>query len=68
MHQKEPEQTFEQLHNFLSDFEISPKLVYKAMAYLVFYFQLKTTHSKAWGIQNLQELLVCFAELYWRRI
>jgi hypothetical protein len=68
MHQKEPDQTFEQLHTLLSDFEISPKLVYKAMAYVAFYYQIQLTNAKCWGLHNLQELLVCFAELHWRRI
>ena len=40
IHQKEPEHTFEQFHLFLSEFDISPKLVYKAMTYLAFYYQL----------------------------
>lgn len=68
MHQKDPEQTFEQLYIFLTDFEISPKLVYKAMTYLAFYFQVKATQTKAWSIHNLQQLLVCYAELYWKRV
>ena len=68
MHQKEPEHTFEQFHLFLSEFDISPKLVYKAMTYLAFYYQLEISRSKVWALHNLQELIVCFAELYWKKI
>ena len=38
------------------------------MTYLAFFYQIKITQSKSWGINNLKQLLVCFAELYWRRI
>ena len=61
MHQKEPEHTFEQVHTFLSDFEVSPKLVYKALVYLVFFQQLTFKHTNTWGIQDLQNLLICIA-------
>jgi hypothetical protein len=61
MHQKEPEHTFEQVHSFLSDFEVSPKLIYKAMAYLVFFQQLMISQGNSWGIENFQKLLICLA-------
>jgi hypothetical protein len=46
MHQKTPEQTFEQLHIFLADFDLSPKLIYKAMTFLAFcHLQRSKTNS-----------------------
>lgn len=51
MHQKTPEQTFEQLHTFLVDFDLSPKLIYKAMAYLAFcHLQRTKTNSERYEV------------------
>lgn len=55
------------MHNFLSDFEVSPKLVYKAMVYLTFFQLLKSNQSLSWGLVDFQKLIVALAELYWRR-
>jgi hypothetical protein len=64
MHQKNPEQTFEQVHVFLSEFELTPKLIYKAFAYLVF---LLISREGGWGLEQFKRLLVCVAELHWRK-
>ena len=69
MHQKNPEQTFEHLHTFLTEFEISPKLIYKAMTYLVFFYLVKTKDNpRKYGLEDFKNILICIAELYWRKI
>jgi hypothetical protein len=55
------------VHFFLSDFEVSPKLVYKAMVYLAFFQLLKINNSLSWGLLDFQKLIIALAELYWRR-
>lgn len=67
MHQKQPEHTFEEVHTFLSEFEVSPKLVYKAMVYLTFFHFLRDNHSQSWGLVDFQKLIIALAELHWRR-
>lgn len=37
------------------------------MVYLVFFHQLTISHTNSWGIQEFKKLLICIAELYWRR-
>lgn len=70
MHQKNPEQTFEHVHVFLTEFEISPKLVYKAMTYLIFFYLLRTKgqNSTRYEVDDFKRLLIYIAEVYWRRI
>ncbi len=69
MHQKTPEQTFEQLHIFLVDFDLSPKLIYKAIAYLAFcHLQRSKTNSSRYEVEDFKRMLVCVGELYWRRV
>ncbi len=41
MHQKLPMDTFEKLFIFLKDFELSPQLVYRSIAYAIFVFILR---------------------------
>ena len=68
MHQKEPEQTFEQVYCLLNEFDLSPKLIYKAMAYLAFLMLLRQApHPHKYHLLQLKQLLVCVAELSWRR-
>jgi hypothetical protein len=68
MHQKSPEQTFEQLHVFLSEFEVSPKLVYKAMTYLIFLYLLRARDSHGYDLDDFKKMLIFIAEIYWRRV
>jgi|LakMenE18May11ns_1017448.scaffolds.fasta_scaffold8258452_2 hypothetical protein len=69
MHQKNPEQTFEQVHQFLSDFEISPKLIYKAMVYLVFFYLLRRKEiQNRYTLDDFKMLLICIAQLYGKKI
>jgi hypothetical protein len=69
VHQKNPEQTFEQVHQFLSDFEISPKLIYKAMVYLVFFYLLRRKEiQNRYTLDDFKMLLICIAQLYGKKI
>lgn len=68
MHQKSPEQTFEHLHSFLTEFEVSPKLIYKAMAYLIFFHLLQLKGTLKYEVEDFKRMLVCIAEVYWRRV
>lgn len=47
---------------------MSPKMIYKALAYLIFFSLLrKKEDSRKYSLDDLKRMLICVAELNWRK-
>lgn len=69
IHHKNMEQTFQSIHLFLNDFQISPKIICKVTTFLVFFYlfgERKINPIKC-DFEDLKKIIIYIAELNWRR-
>lgn len=68
MHQKDPESTFERVHEFLKDFEISPQLASKSLCFIIFEHILNEKEdTNKFQMEDLKKILIFISEIYYKK-